>query len=476
MPTTTPRDTDTILDDMDTTTRLVDPGIDTRKGPLSVMYYSHAVELSKTESLSSYLQQVWQLAQADELEDDDIFQLGLNYGLDANVGTLSKVIVHFFRFSRPADDETITAEAGTQIGTDDQRFIFATTEDAEMDGSIADVFFNAEEQRYELAVEAEAISVGLDYDLPPTTLNTIITPAEGFDGVVNKTAAIGGGDPVDKERFRNIIWDRLQGINTSISGFLISTIQDVDPGGFDDISIVTSSEFDTFRRLTTITAKMGYDIYLITDKIAQGLQTGSAQGGETFLVPEKRPIQIVQSVVVDGVSVPFVLDLDTNPSTRGSPRSNDRIVLQDPLLPAQTFEVRYFYFKQIFDSQSILEGRDVPFGSDVLVRLADQIDIRIEGRIKAFTTSDRSEVVTALQAFTEAFFRDPENPSTSFRRFIGELDPAVYQSAAEQLVNGLQEFQITAFARLDSAFLDVEVVTFDGKTEYPVLHPDFGVR
>jgi len=476
MPTSNPRDTDTILDEMDTTTRLVDPGIDTRKGPLSVMYYAHAVELSKTESLSGYLQQVWQLEQADSLEDEDIYQLGLNYGLDANVGSFSKVVVHLFRYSKPADDETIIAEAGTQIGTRDQRFVYTTLEDAEMPGNIANVFYNAEEQRYEIAVNAEAIAVGLDYDLPPTAIDTIITPVEGFDGVINKTAARGGGDTVDKTQFVRIVQDRLQGISSDVTGFLISTIQDIDPGGFDAVSITNSSEFDIFKRLKTINAKMGYDIYLITDKVAPYLQTYVSAGGETYVKPERTPILAVQSVVVDGTPVSFNVELDTRADTRGSPLANDRITLSNPLLPAQTVEIRYMYYDQVWTSYNLVKDRSRPFGSDVLVRVADPISVRVEGRIKAFSTADRADVVNALQIFTEGYFRNPTSPSSGFRTFVSELDPYSYQKAAEQSIDGLQEFQLTGFARLDFAFLDVEVISFDGRTEYPILHPDFGVR
>lgn len=475
MPTSTPRDVDTILDSMDETTRNVDPAIDTRKGPLSVMYYAHAIEMSRTESLAAYLQSVWQLENADALEDEDIFQLGNNYGLDANIGKAAKVLMHLFRFARPDENDIITADAGTLVSTDDGRFVFATLDEVSMDGNFADAFFNVEEQRYEIGVEAVAVAVGDDYNLPPNTIIRFISQTGDWDGVVNKDFAKQGTDPLDKTQFRNLIWDRLQGINLDIAGSMLAIIQDTDPLGFDDISIVSSQDFENFTRFNSIEEKIGYDVYLISDATSETTQTFTALGGETFIPLERSPIQAVRFVAVDGAQTAFSVALDTTSEFVGSPLANDGVTLDVALLPAQVVEINYSYFSLVNEGHDALAQREGPFGSDTLVRLANQVQILIAGKIKAFSTADREDVIQELRDFTEGFLRDPEFPSTTRRTFVDNLDPFIYQQAAEASIDGLQEFAITRFVRLDRAFLDVELITLDAVTEYPVLFPEFDI-
>lgn len=475
MPTSTPRDVDTILDSMDSTTSSVDPGIDVRKGPLSVLYYAHAIEMARTESLASYLQSVYQLENADALEDEDIFQLGNNYGLDANVGKAAKVLVHLYRFSRPAENEVVSAEAGTVISTDDGRFVFSTTEEVSIDGNFADAFFNAEDQRYEVAVFATANAVGDDYNLPPNSINRFVSQVDGWDGVVNKEYAREGKDPLDKTQFRNIIWDRLQGINVDTSGSIVTIVQDIDPLGYDDISIVSSHDFENFKRFNSLEEKIGYDVYLISDATTETMETYVAQGGETFVPLQNKPIQSVRFVAIDGVQTAFSIELESSAALKGSPIGNDGIRLDTALLPAQVVEINYSYFSLVNDAHASLSQREGPFGADTLVRLANQVQILIAGQIKVFSTADREDVIQDLQDFTEGFLRDPEFPATTRQSFVTSLDPFIYQQAAEQSIDGLQEFSISQFVRLDRAFLDVELITLDGVTEYPVLFPEFNI-
>jgi hypothetical protein len=476
MPITTPRSVEDILDSIEETTRSVDPQVDIRKGPIAVANYAHANELARTESQTGYLRTVYQLSRADELEDEDIAQLALNYGKDANVGRASEVLVHLFRRTRPEEGQVATAEAGTLVGSSDGRFVFTTLDEARMDGNFADVFFDAENRRYEIAVKAEAIAIGNDFDLPPGTINRLITPLEEFDGVVNKDFARRGQDPIDKFTLRNLIWGSLQGIDRDVVGNIFQVLSDIDPRGFDVLSFVASTDLVTFQRRGFVTGKVGYDVYLISENISEDIQNGVADGGETTILLDKRPVAAVNSVVVDGVAVPSSVDVDTNPAFAGSPRSNDRVSLLDPLEPASNFQIIYQYFTMVYEGNDVFVGREKVFGADVLVRRANPIDVFVSGTVSVSSTANRDDVIEDLRQFTEEFLNDPEVPSARTSTFVEVLDPVDYVETAERSVDGLLSFKLDGFVRPDRAFLDVEIITFDGKTEFPVLSPAFSVR
>lgn len=476
MPITTPRSVEDILDSIEETTRSVDPQIDIRKGPISVMNYAHANELARTESQAGYLRKVYQLARADELEDEDIAQLALNYGKDANVGRASEVLVHLFRRTRPEEGQVAIAEAGTLVGTTDGRFVFTTLDEVRMDGNFAEVFFDAEKRRYEIAVKAEAIAIGNDFDLPPETINRIITPISDFDGVVNKNFARRGTDAIDKFALRNLIWGSLQGIDRDVVGNIFQVLSDIDPGGFDALEIVASTDLNIFERRGYVTGRVGYDVYLISNSLSEDIQIGVADGGETTILLDKRPVAAVNSVVVDGVEVEFSVDVDTNPAFSGSPRANDRVSLITALEPASNFQIIYQYFTMIYESNDAFVGREKAFGSDVLVRRANPIEVFVSGMVSVTSTANRDDVIEDLRQFTEAYLSDPTIPSSLTSSFVEILDPVDYKESAERNVDGLINLKLDGFVRPDRAFLDVEIITFNGKTEFPILSPAFDVR
>lgn len=475
MPTSNPRDIEEIIRSMDETYREVDPAIDSRKGPVAVLNYGVASELARTEDTADYLRSVYQLANPELLEDDDIVQIGLNYGKDPNIGRASQVLVFLFKLSRPEAATTYTAEIGTLVSSQDGRFVYSLLDEASMEGDSADVYFNPELNRYEVGVLAEAIAVGVDYNLPPLTINTFSTPIDSFDGVENKDYATGGSDPIDKTQFRNVIWDALRGIGSDLAGAITNIISDLDPTGFDDISFVPSTDYEHFERLSVLHSKLGYDIYLISNAIRETIQSGFTQGGETFLELEKKPVLSVRLVTLNGTDIAFSLDSDTNPEYQGSPLADDRVTFTTPLPPAQAYEIRYIYYNFVFDANAILQDRERPFETDVLVRRANPVEVVIVATLKSSSTSEREDLINEIRAFTIQYFRDPGAPSAQLSQFYELLDPVDYSGSVETAINGVTDFRLDRFARIDKAFMDIDVIYFNGLTEYPVLSPQFEI-
>ena len=460
---------------MDETYREIDPAIDSRKGPIAVIDYGVATELAKTEDTADYLRSVYQLANSELLEDNDIVQIGLNYGKDPNIGRASRVLIFLYKLSRPEPSTTYTAEVGTLVSSQDGRFVYSLLDEATMEGDFADVYFNPGENRYEIGVLAEAIAVGVDYNLPPMTVNTFSTPIDSFDGVENKDYATGGSDPIDKTRFRDVIWDSLRGIGSDLAGSIINLVSDVDPTGFDDITLVPSTDYEHFARQSVLHSKLGYDIYLISDAIRETIQSGFTQGGETFIPLEKKPVLSVRLATVNGNEVAFSLDRDVNPEYQGSPMANDRVTFTAPLAPAQAYDIRYIYYDFVHDANNILSDRARPFETDTLVRRANPVEVVIVAVLKSSSTSEREDLINEIRAFTIQYLRDPAAPAAQQSKFYELLDPVDYEGSVETAINGVTDFRLQRFARIDNAFMDIDVVYFDGLTEYPVLSPQFEI-
>jgi len=471
-----PRDIDGFLTDLSASVTSNDSRIDVQKGPLATLIYGASVEGSRMENFAAYLGRLYQLQDPSLILDEDMFELALNFGKDPNVARVSQVTVYFFRSTRPEAGVTYTAATGTIVSTDDGRFNFTVIEDAEMNGDLADYYFNSSTGNYEIPVLCEAIAAGVDYDLPPNTINRIQTVQDDFDGCVNRDYASQGEDPPDKYQMRDILWAAMQGANQDAAGQLENIITSISPTGVDDYSTIPSTDYVNYSRLGQTSGKLGYDIYMITDRTRETIDRGVADGGETFLTFQRKPVLSVVFVAVDGVVVPFSLDVDTDAAWRGSPSANDRVQLATPLQPGQTWEVRYVYFDVVYNVNSLLQDRFKLFGSDTLVRLADSIDIYIAGELTTFVTTDKDDIISDVRTFTEGYLRNPNNPSQAYQQFVTYLDPTDYQRAVEGSVDGVQNFKLTHFARLDDAKQDIEFISLNGLTEYPTLSVNFGVE
>lgn len=465
-----PRDTDTILQSLETTTRTLNQRMDTRKGAIATAYYANSQELARTEQFSSYLRTIYQLENAEQIDQSDLDVLARNVGIDPGKAKVSSGTVFFFRNSRPLAGQPYTVGSGWTVSTTDGRFNFNTTEIVTMNGDAASAYYNATTRRYEIPVHCEAVASGQDYDLPPDSLRNIVTTQADFDGCTNKDYMKQGTDAPSKTQTRNNIWDREQGLDRMSIGAIGTILQDIDPTGYDAFTLVQSTDFTTFKRHSVLQDKMGTDVYLITDAVDETTQTGVAQGGETTLTLNNRPVFSVVYVLVDGAQVPYALSLSADPLVQGSSRGIDSVSLLTPLQPAQSYEIRYLYFSLIYLANLAVQGRQRPFGTDVLFRSANPVQIYISGRASTLTTADAASVANDIQTFTTAYLRNPDNPTAaSVRQFVTTLDPANYQKAVEQTVDGVSQFRLDHFVRLDLAALDVEYISLDGKTEYPTL-------
>lgn len=476
MPSNSPRSLDTIIDGIHTSSGQVNPAADIRKGPIAAAVWAVCTELARTEEFVGYLQDLYQFENPELIEPDDLFNIGANYGKDPNVGRSTRTTVYFYRLSRPEPGKVYEVPTGTSCSTLDGRFVYGSINFGQMDGNFADTYYSPDDLWYEIPITIEAANVGADYDLPPNTITRILDSLEGFDGCVNKNDVTRqGSDPVDAIQFILNLQNTLQGIGGDLAGKIIDVIQDVDPTGFDDIAFVRSSDYDRFKRNKQLQGRLGYDVYILTDLTDQFLQENTARGGELRIPLDRGPVLSVDYVTVNGSPVVFSFNPETNPALEMSPDGNYEVVLQDPLLPLQSYQVSYLYYSFCWEANESFGDRLSPFETDVLVRLPINREVYIAGEAIVASTGDRDQVLADLRTFTERYLRNPDALDLQRRTFVTVLDPTAYVQNAIAAVTDLSNIKLTSFVRLDDARLPIEFITFDGATEVPILSPNFDV-
>jgi hypothetical protein len=476
MPTNSARSLDSIVQGIKESSGEVNPAADIRKGPLAVAVWAISNELARTEEFVQYLLNLYQYENPELIEEDDLYNIAANYGKDPNAGRATQTVVHFYMLSRPEPGKVYPIPVGSSCSTEDGRFVYSSLNFGQIDGNYADSYYNSTDQWYEIPILVEARNVGSEYDLPPETITRVLDVLEDYDGCINKSDVTRqGSDPVDPIRLINNLQNTLQGVGTDLGGKIIDVIQDIDPTGFSDIAFVPSSDFERFKRNKILQGRLGYDVYVITEVTQQRFQEGTARGGETRIPLDRGPVLSVEYVNVNGSPVAFSFNPETSPALANSPEGTYEVVLSDPLLPLQSYQISYLYYSFCWEANNALSGREAPFQTETLVRIPENREVYIAGEAIVSSSGDREQVLSDLQTFTERYLANPESPELVGRTFVAVLDPGAYVRNAVSSVTNLSDIKLTGFVRLDDARLPIELITFDGATEVPLLSPNFDV-
>jgi len=110
------RDQEDVLTSMQETVEEIDPSIDVQKGPI---YESALVPWSKevadTENKVDHLGDFFQLEQLGNLSEEEIDQVGRNFGPELAQGSPSQGFLLFYTYQAPTSD--ITIPTGTLVST-----------------------------------------------------------------------------------------------------------------------------------------------------------------------------------------------------------------------------------------------------------------------------------------------------------------------------------------------------------------------
>lgn len=458
------RDQDDVLTSMQETVEEIDPTIDVRKGPI---YESALVpwskEVSYTENKVDHLADFFQLEKLSNLSEEEIEQVGRNFGQEVSQGTPSQGFLLFYTYQVPTGD--ITIPVGTLVSTEDSEYVYQTTTESTFSASNIAAYYNAETRRYEITIPGEAVERGSDYDAKQGRITAMLSPISGISGVTNSTDFEGGTADQTSTEFADDLRDLPLGNSLGTPGGYQAAAIRVAGGVIQDSVVVSSADTDIYERYNLTGMRMGVDLYVIGSRLGPTIYSYTTVGTETRIVLDKQPVLAITSVLVNGIAASYSFQQDTDPNHRGSLFAKDSIVLDTAPGPGKDVFVQYTYNMLIEQLQAEMTVVDANlFKTNFLAREGKKVTCEVVASIASYGAGNRK---TDVEEMTQDFFMDPTFLS-SRQTFPLELDPGDYRSALEQRLSIIFG-SIVKFNRPDRATADVQTIIF-AKNEYPDLN------
>jgi hypothetical protein len=458
------RDQDDVLTIMVETVEEIDPTIDVQKGPI---YESALVPWSKevadTENKVDHLGDFFQLEKLTNLSEDEIAQVGRNFGQEISEGTPSQGFLLFYTHQAPTSD--ITIPTGTLVSTEDSEYVYQTTVEASFSASNIAAYYNAENRRYEITIPGEAVERGSDYDAKQGRITVMLSPISGISGVTNSSDFEGGSADQTSTEFADDLRDLPLGNSLGTPGGYQAAAIRVAGGVIQDSAVVSTADSDIYERYNLTGMRMGVDLYVIGSRLGPTTYSYTTTGTETRVVLDQQPVLAITSVLVNGVAASYTFQQDTDPNRRGSANAQDSIVLATAPGPGKDVFVQYTYNMLIGELQAEMNATDANlFKTNFLAREGKKVPCEVVASIASYGAGNRK---TDVEDLTEEFFMDPTFLS-SRQTFPLELDPGDYKEALEQRLS-IVFGSIVKFNRPDRATADVQTIVF-APNEYPDLN------
>jgi hypothetical protein len=457
------RDQDDVLTSMVETVEEIDPTIDVQKGPI---YESALVPWSKevadTEAKVDHLGDFFQLEKLGNLSEEEIDQVGRNFGQEVAQGNPSQGFLLFYTYEAPTSD--ITIPTGTLTSTEDSEYVYQTTTEASFSSSNIAAYYNAENRRYEITIPGEAVERGSDYDAKQGRISVMLSPISGISGVVNSTDFEGGTADQTSTEFADDLRDLPLGNSLGTPGGLQAAAIRVAGGVVQASAVVSSADTDLYERYNLTGMRMGIDLYVIGSRLGPTTYSYTTVGTETRVILDKQPVMAITSVLVNGVAASYSFQADTDPNRRGSFNAQDAIILETAPGPGADVFVQYTYNMLIETLQAELTANDTNyFKTNLLVREGKKVVCEVVASIASYGAGNRK---TDVEEMSYDFFMDPTFIS-SRQTFPLELDPGDYREALEQRLS-IVFGSISKFNRPDRATADVQTIVL-AENEYPDL-------
>ena len=457
------RDVDEVLDSMQESVGDIDPSIDVAKGPVyESALVPWATEVSTLESKVDHLGELYQLERAEALDLEEVENIGRNFGQEMGQGFPSSGTLLFYAFDAPTSD--ILIAEGTLVSTEEGTYVYQTTQAATLYADTASAFYNAETRRYEIAITAEAVERGSEYDAKAGRVNVLLSQISGISGVTNSTDFGDGSQDQTKEEFAQDLRDLPLGNSLGTPGGIQALLLRLKGGAFDDSAVVTSADTALYERYSVTGMRFGVDVYVIGRQLASTTYSYTMTGSETEVALPNVPVYSVTSVLVDGAAVTYTLVTDTNTARRGSPLAQDKVVLDSAPGAGKNVFVTYTYNKLITDlDDEITSSEDNLFRADTLVREAKPVETHVTLTVESYGAGTRK---TDVEDWCGDYFKDPSRLTTR-QTFPLEIDPADFLDNLETEVT-ISVKSIDLFQRPDRATSDVQTLIY-AENEYPDL-------
>jgi hypothetical protein len=406
-------------------------------------------EIAKIEAEQDRINALYSLQFQEVATVDETTALATNFGLQRAPGSKSSVVVYFFRFTRPQQPAVV--RRGSLISNLDGTLQYIVQEDAVIDPSNAEAFFNAARRTYEVAVNAVAVSPGDNYNVPAFRINTLVTANSDYDGVESRAAATGGSEQETQTAEVARIRKRFAGLNTgSIDGIRFVAANSY-PEYVNDVAVIQPSNVLFLRSPTT----PALDIYVAGRNFETVRQSYVALGGETQLELASPPAVVGSlALTINGiVNTDAVIVLDET-ANAGTVRAVDTILLNSPMSAGDVATFSYSFNRLVYDVQQEYEptsvGDSLLFGTDILVHQAEVAPITVIMSIRVASSFDVPRTTDQVQNVVQAYVNQNVFGFTLF--------PETLREQILTTVQGVSSLDLQEFRRTDLSLRDVEII------------------
>lgn len=430
-----------------------DPTIESRSGPVyNIMLQPVANEVARIETEQDRINALYSLQFQEVATIEETNALATNFGIQRAPGTKASVVVFFFRFTRP--QEPAVVRRGSLISNLDGTLQFIVQEDAVIDPSNAEAFFNAARRTYEVAVNAQAVSPGEQYNVPAFRINTLVTANSDFDGVESRAAATGGSEQETQSAEVSRIRQRFAGLNTGSIDGIKFIAADSFPEYVNDVAVIQPANVLFLRAPTT----PALDIYIAGSNNETVRQSYVALGGETQITLASPPaVQGSLVLAVNGVVDSGAVIVPDDGIFGGSTRATDVALLSNPLNAGDVATFSYAFNRLVFDVQQEYEpttvGDSLLFGTDILVFQAEIAPITVQMSIRVASSFDVPRTTDQVQNVVLEYVNQNVFGFTLF--------PEQLRETILTTVQGVTSLDLQQFRRTDRSLRDVEIIEMD---------------
>jgi phage-related baseplate assembly protein len=399
----------------------------------------------------------------DKMSTDELNDLAYNYGITRKEAIKSSGNVYFRASSAPT--QNILIPEGTVVTTEPderlQKISFITTAERTLYYDNAASYYNSTSGYYEIAVPIQCIDAGETGNVGVGAIKLIEGSIPGADNIYNYSAFTNGSEEEMNENLADRCLLAIQGASVGTeSGYIGKMLE----SAYVYDALVVGPGDPLMTRDNGAGGKI--DIYVKIDKDSVDTYTQTSDeftyAGETDKIPTCQPIKEIVSIVgsVSGAlteTTDYKLTKLTG-AFQGSIYATDTVeFLGSPLTAGETVTITYTYYDIVTDLQNAVE--DVrPIGTDVLVKLAEEVLIDVTAYVYADSTiTDKTTLSETVQTAIDTFL--------TFK----DLDGEVQQSdVIEEIVTitGVDKVRIPLDKLAKSGQSGVSDITLQ-KNEYP---------
>ncbi|MDD5551369.1 MAG: baseplate J/gp47 family protein [Candidatus Omnitrophica bacterium] len=344
----------------------------------------------------------------DKMSNEELDDLAYNYGITRRTAVKSSGDVYFRTPKLFTVD--IVIPLGTTVTTEpDERFqtvSFTTTEEITMYAVNAASYYNVVTGYYEVAVAVECQVEGVDGNVGVGSIKIIEGSIPNISNVYNYDAFTNGLDEEDNETLAGRCLIALRGASIGTEeAYLTKILTNV----YAQDAVLVGPGNPLMTRDGGLGGKI--DIYVKVNQDSTGVYTSKVDSftytAETSRVFVYQPVRNIVSIV-GSVSGPLISGVHyqltkTTSTYKNSIMSIDQVDFLVALVAGETITMTYNYFIICQTLTTLIESVR-PITADVLIKLADEIEIDITATVVADATiTDKVALAATIKTAVESF-------------------------------------------------------------------------